>query len=87
MAPRLLEIDCNRDDGLTVRIRPKTLDLLSADTRGHLRAANKELLLALRSVIDSAIEYTDRKEQRARRPRRIQVRVGDAPPEEAAEEN
>ncbi|MFQ6029616.1 MAG: hypothetical protein ACE5Q6_19235, partial [Dehalococcoidia bacterium] len=79
MAPRLLEIDCNRDEGLTVRVRPGTLNLLTESTRGHLRAANKELLLALRSVIDSAIEWTERQEHRDRRPRRIQVRVGDIP--------
>jgi len=79
MAARLLEIDCNRDDGLTIRLKPRTLRLLPESTRGHLRAANKELLLALRSVIDSAIEYTEQREQRARPHRRIQVTVGDIP--------
>ena len=85
MAPRLLEIDCNRDEGLTVRIRPGTLDLLSESTRGHLLAANKEILLAFRSAIDSVIEWTEQKEQRRSRPRRIQVRVGGIPDEEAEE--
>jgi hypothetical protein len=77
MAGRLLEIDCNRDEGLTIRLKPRTLSLLPESTRGHLRAANKELLLALRSVIDSAIEYTEQQEQRGRPRRRIQVKVDD----------
>lgn len=79
MASQLLEIHCSREEGLSITVNPSTVGLLSESTRVHLRAANKELLLALRSVIDSVIEYTEEKQQRARRPRRIQVRVGDAP--------
>jgi hypothetical protein len=78
----MFEVDCNRDEGLTIKVKPMTLGLLSESTVGHLQAANKELLLALRSVIDSAIEYTEQKEAGARPPRRIQVRMGEAPAEE-----
>jgi hypothetical protein len=84
----MFEVDCNRNEGLTIKVRPSTMGmgLLPASTMGHLRAANKELLLALRSVIDSAIEYTERQEPGARRPRRIQVRMGETPAEEAEEQ-
>jgi hypothetical protein len=78
----MFEVDCNRDEGLTIKVKPMTLGLLPESTMGHLRAANKELLLALRSIIDSAIEYTEQAEAGARRPRRIQVRMGETPAEE-----
>jgi hypothetical protein len=82
----MLEVDCNRNEGLTIKIKPVTLGMASGSALGHLRAANKELLLALRSVIDSAIEYTEQKESGARPARRIQVRVGEAPTEETPEQ-
>ena len=82
----MLEVDCNRDEGLTIKVRPRTMGMLPESTMGPLRAANRELLLALRSVIDSAIEYTEQTEAGARRPRRIQVRMGEAPAEGAEEQ-
>lgn len=82
----MFEVNCNRDEGLTIKLRPRRMGLLPDSTVGHLRAANKELLLALRSVIDSAIEYTEQAEAGARRPRRIQVRTGEAPAEESPEQ-
>jgi hypothetical protein len=78
MAPRLAEISYSPDEGLTLRFRPKGMALLPEATRSHLRAANKELLLALRGVIDRAIEHTERREGETRQHRRVQVRVGDA---------
>ncbi len=84
MAPRLAEISYSPEEGLTLRFRPTGLELLPESTRTHLRAANKELLLALRGVIDRAIEGTEHRQGEARRPRRIQVKVGDAGDQESS---
>ena len=74
MAERLVEIDYNSTEGLTLRFRPQGLSLIPEPTRRHIRAANKELLLALRSFVDGAIEKMDAEEEAPRGPRRVQVR-------------
>lgn len=85
MAPRLADISYNPEDGLTLRFKPRSLDLLPESTRTHLRAANKELLLALRGFIDKCIERTEKGEEPGRRARRIHVQFGEAAEDESAE--
>ena len=85
MAPRLAEISYNPEEGLTLRFKPQSLHLLPESTCTHLRAANKELLLALRGFIDQAIERTEKGEEPGRRARRIQVQVGEAAADQPAE--
>jgi len=54
--------------------RPRTLlhTILPPETRRHLRAAQRERLLAVRSLVDAAIKRTEQepKPERAERPRR-----------------
>jgi hypothetical protein len=71
---RLAELEQREHDA---QARPGAGDLASmeslimgfvpADTRGHLRAARKEQLLAARSVIDHLIARVDRKPPERRR--------------------
>ena len=82
MSPRLAEINYSSEEGLTLRFTPRSCQLLSEPTRGHLKAANKELLLALRSFLDQTIEGIDRPQPKSRRPRRVQVKVGSETAEE-----
>jgi hypothetical protein len=83
MSPRLAEISYSPEEGLTLRFKPRSFRLLPEPTRGHLKAANKELLLALRSSIDQAIEWIDRQGPEPRRPRRrIQVKMDSGATEE-----
>ena len=82
MAPRLVELNYNPEEGLTLRFQPRSLSLVPEATRTHLRAAKKELLLALRGCIDGAIERTEGRETETRRPRRIEVRVGNGDEDE-----
>jgi hypothetical protein len=83
MFPRLTEMNYSPEEGLTLRFQPRGGRLLPEATWGHLRAANKELLLALRSIIDQTIERMDRPPPtRPRRPRRIQVRTQIEPTEQ-----
>ncbi len=63
MAEKIFSIERGPDDELTVRIKPKTLKLISPPVRGHLKAVRKELLLAVRSVLDEAISAVEREER------------------------
>ena len=81
MLPRLAEVNYSPEAGLTLRFHSRRCNLLPEQTRGHLKAANKELLLALRSFIDETIERMEQPEPRPRRRRRIQVQTVSEPPE------
>ena len=52
--------------------------VLPAEARGHLRAARKEQLLAVRSLVDTWIERVDRKADEPRRRRRETIPLEDA---------
>ena len=52
--------------------------LLPAEVRGHLRAARKEQLLAVRAMVDTWIERVDRKPDEGRRRRRESISLEDA---------
>ena len=58
---------------LVFRFNTQRLSILPETTRGHLRNANREFLLALRSVIDGTINRMERgQEERSARGRRRQ---------------
>jgi hypothetical protein len=50
------------------------VDLVPESTKQHIHAANKELLLALRSFVDNVIERMDSESKPAQGPRRVNVR-------------
>jgi hypothetical protein len=52
--------------------------LLPAEVRTHMRAARKEQLLAIRSMVDIWIERVDRKPEDRRRPRHESISLDDA---------
>ncbi|MBI4338608.1 MAG: hypothetical protein HY680_01500 [Chloroflexi bacterium] len=56
---RLLEVDYDRGEGVTIHVRPRAARLLPRASLRHWRNANKEMLLAFRSMLDSAIERMD----------------------------
>jgi hypothetical protein len=74
---------------LVLRFQPGMMGMMPRmmpeSTSRHLRAANRELLLAVRSLIDRAIERTEQPEE-GRRPRRIEATIGGVArePEEGA---
>ena len=77
MADRFIEVDYSPDEGLTLHFRPHSLSLIPEPTRQHIRAANKEMLLALRSFVDQAIDRMESSDNAARGPRRVHVRGGE----------
>ncbi len=54
--------------------RMSPLNLLPDETRGHVRAAQKEVLLAFRSLVDEAIRYVEESEKpRSKKRTKIEV--------------
>ncbi len=73
MNRRLIEVDYDPEEGLTLRLNP--FRMIPESARGHLLAANRELLLALRSTLDETIERLEKREGEAsRRPRKVEVK-------------
>ena len=73
MAERLFEINYSAAEGLTMCFRPSCLGLVPEPTRQHIRAANRELLLALRSFVDQAVEMMGPEGRADGGPRRVRV--------------
>ncbi len=75
MADRAFEVQYSPSEGITLRIHPMRLRLLPEETWGHLRTANKEMLLALRSFIDSCVASVEKAEEAKSKPR-SRIKVG-----------
>ena len=52
---------------------PKCRLLMHPETRNHLRAARREVLLAVRSIVDAAIEGLEPKQSEGKGPTKIEV--------------
>ena len=61
MSDRLLEVGYSGGE-FTVRFTPKNFRPVSEETLSHLRSANKEVLLAMRSVLFSFVRGAEPKE-------------------------
>lgn len=63
-----------REDGsYAFYVRPPMLDFLSPEALEHMRAAQREVLLAMRSFIDAAISREEEAEADEGGARRIEV--------------
>lgn len=63
MSEKILEVEHGPGEELVVRISPPKLGMLSDETKEHILTARKEMLLAIRGVIDAAIQYTENQEK------------------------
>ena len=74
MAEKFFECEYSPEEGFSLRIRRPVFRTLCPEARGHLLEARKETLLALRSMVEAALERLEEKEgARSRRRRRIEV--------------
>ena len=74
MAESFIEIHYDSKDGITIRMRPANLKLVPESTLKHVRGAGKEMLLAMRSLLDQAIERVEESEEdQPTRRRKIKV--------------
>ncbi|MEK7778167.1 MAG: hypothetical protein AAB303_06035 [Chloroflexota bacterium] len=78
-ARRLLEVEYSRDEGMVVHVRPRMMRLVPHEARIHWRNAGREYLLAMRSLLDAAIEGMPSEEpgepgRAGRRRQRVEVK-------------
>jgi len=74
MAEKIFEIEHQPGEEIVFRFKVPGLSIMPEATRGHLRMAGKEVLLALRSVLDKAIERAEEAEKtRAKKRTKIEV--------------
>lgn len=59
MKPAMFEVEHRPGEGYILRFNPMAPDIFPEPARGHIRAARKEMLLAIRSLIDAHIESID----------------------------
>jgi hypothetical protein len=55
------------EEGLVVKIKPGMPGLFTGETRRHVKAARKEMLLAVRNLIDIAVAHMEAKENKAQK--------------------
>ncbi len=63
MTERVFEIEHHPGKEIVLRFKVPKLSVVPEATRGHLRTARKETLLALRSLLDKAIERAEEAEK------------------------
>jgi len=68
------EYEYRPGDELVLRFRRPVIDLIPCEARDHLMAAQKEFLLALRSLVDAAISRMEEHE-RGETFRRTEIKV------------
>jgi hypothetical protein len=61
-------------EGVILRFKPAPGKILPDEARGHVRAARKEMLLALRSLVDAAIVREEKAEKKVEK-RRTKIEV------------
>ena len=68
-----IEWDYDPEEGLTLRFKPMFRTLVSEEARAHARASRKEMLMALRSLIDVAVQKMEEKEPPKKAGTKIKV--------------
>ncbi|MFQ5825922.1 MAG: hypothetical protein ACE5IA_01065 [Dehalococcoidia bacterium] len=74
MAEKILEIERTPGEEIVLRFKAPSCPLLPEAAREHFWAARKEMLLAMRSLLDAAIEWVEvREKPRGKRRAKIEV--------------
>ena len=74
MGEKFLECEHSPEEGFVLRFKPASFHLLPDVTVGHIRAAKRESLLALRSLLDVAIERLEKESKASSKaPTKIEV--------------
>ncbi len=58
-----IEWEYDPEEGLVLHIHPMFRGLVSEETRAHIRASRKEMLLALRNLLDISIQKMEQTEK------------------------
>ena len=63
MTERIIEVEYHPGEEVVLRFKAPMLPFVSEAAKGHFRTAHKEMLLALRSLLDKEIERTEKAEK------------------------
>ena len=74
MSDSLFELEYHPGEEVVLRFKYPKMNLLPEETKGHLATARKEILMALRDILNAAVEKAPGKEQPAKRKRKIEVK-------------
>jgi hypothetical protein len=74
MPSGIIEWEHHPGEQFVLRFKPPLSKILPDDARRHARLARKEVLLAVRSVLDAAIERVEEAEKKAEK-RRTKIEV------------
>ena len=74
MAEKLFEVEHKGGEELVLRFKCPGLSFMPESARGHFRKSGKEMLLALRNLIDLAIEQVE-KTEKTRTKKRTKIEV------------
>ena len=67
----IIELEHHAGEEFLLRFKPPLGKIVPDEARGHVKAARKEMLLALRSLIDAAIARSEEPEKK--QPTKIEV--------------
>lgn len=73
MSDSLFEFSFKPGEELVFKVRPWSVPEAMKETASHVKAANREALLALRSLLDQAIEALEEKPESSQTKKKIQV--------------
>lgn len=74
MGEKIFEVERVSEEEIILRLRTEKLKLLPDPTKAHLRIAGRELLLALRTLVDATAESLERKkEEKGKKRTKIEV--------------
>lgn len=74
MDDKVFEVEHRPGEELVLRFRPPMIHIVPPEARTHIKAAEKEFLLALRSLLDAAIECIEKSEKpKAKERTKIEV--------------
>ncbi|MCX6023707.1 MAG: hypothetical protein NTZ05_18645 [Chloroflexi bacterium] len=72
---KMFDMERNDDGSMTFTVRPPKLDFEPGGVAAHVLAAQKEMLLAVRSLLDGALAATDKREKGTGGSRRTRIDV------------
>ncbi len=70
-----IEWEYTSEDGLVLRLKPAFRHLFSEETRSHIRATRREMLMTVRSLIDLAVQKMDDEKETASQKGRTKIEV------------
>jgi len=63
MPEKIFEVEYHPGEEVVLHIKAPRLSFVPEATKGHLKTARKETLLAIRSLLDKAIERAEKAEE------------------------